>query len=64
MKVTDVPAPPKGGSLALDGIACASATSCYAVGLEGNGVSSKAIVIHLSGAGKQLGKVLGTRIKP
>ena len=60
MRVTDVPKPPKGRSFALDGIACASATSCYAVGFESSAVSSNSVVIHLSGAGKQLGLVTGS----
>jgi hypothetical protein len=55
MKVTDKLKPPANGIVALDAIACASARSCYAVGFEGSRLSSEAIVVRLSGAGKQLG---------
>jgi hypothetical protein len=54
MKVTDAPAKPKNGIVALGSIACQGATRCYAVGFEGSFASSTAIVIRLSGAGKSL----------
>jgi hypothetical protein len=55
MKVTEKLKPPSGGIVALTDVACASSTSCYAVGFKGAGPSSRAIVVHLSAAGKQLG---------
>ena len=38
-------------------IACPTATSCYAVGFEGTPGASNALIVHLSGKGKMLGKV-------
>jgi hypothetical protein len=58
MKVTDTPTPPKNGIMALGSIACASASSCYAVGFQGSPVKAAAVIIHLSGAGRQLSKSL------
>lgn len=59
MKVTDKLKAPTNGIVALIDLACASAASCYAVGFEGGRLSS-AIVVHLSGAGKQLGLLKGS----
>lgn len=55
MKVTDKLKPPTNGIDALGNIACAGTSSCYAVGFEGSPASGKAIIVHLSAAGKQLG---------
>ena len=54
MKVTATPKRPKDGIVALGAIACAGTKTCYAVGFEGTEVSSKAIVVRLSAAGKLL----------
>jgi hypothetical protein len=60
LKVTDTPKPPANGIMALGAIACASASSCYAVGFQGTPKHSKATIIHLSGAGRQLAVTTGT----
>lgn len=60
MKVTATPPPPAGGIVALGALACASATTCYAVGFEGTPASSKATLFDLSAAGKVLGKRTST----
>ncbi len=59
MKVTDTPKAPKDGIVALGDIACANSSTCYAVGFEGPYTSSTAIVIRLSGSGKQLALMKG-----
>ena len=61
MKVTAKPKPPAGGIVAMDRIACASTTTCYATGFEGTEGNSKATVFVLSSAGKLLasGRVRG-----
>jgi hypothetical protein len=60
MKVTAVPKRPSNGIVALDAIACASPTTCYAVGFEGTEASSQGVVLRLSVTGKILSKETGT----
>ena len=60
MKVTATPAPPTGGIMAIGAIACASATTCYAVGFQGSPGASSAVLFHLSAAGKVVHKTTGT----
>jgi hypothetical protein len=59
MKVTAVPKPPPDGVIGLGAVACASAKDCYAVGFQGTESPEKAIALHLSAAGKVLGKTTG-----
>ncbi|HEV8064713.1 MAG TPA: hypothetical protein VGP46_07770, partial [Acidimicrobiales bacterium] len=60
MKVTAVPKRPTNGIVAVSAIACASATTCYAVGFEGTPSASQAIVLTLTSAGKVRSKETGT----
>lgn len=60
MKVTATPKPPSGGIMALGAIACASGTTCYAVGFQGLPGASSAVIFHLSAAGKVVHKTAGT----
>ena len=60
MKVTATPKRPANGIVALGAIACAGATTCYAVGFEGTEAASSATVVRLSSAGKLLGTTKNT----
>ncbi len=61
MKVTAVPQIPSGAIVALNRIACASATRCYAVGFQGTSeASTQALVVALSGAGKIVKETIDT----
>lgn len=60
MTVTATPKPPATGIMAIGAIACASAKACYAVGFQGDEAASKAVLFHLSAAGKVVHKTTGT----
>lgn len=50
---------PKGWTVSLGHIACASSTACYAVGYDAKaGTSTRGVFVRLSGTGKVLGTVI------
>lgn len=64
MKVAATLKPPAGDIVAMGAMACAGTTDCYAAGFQGTPAAGKAIVVHLSAAGKVLSRniVTGTGI--
>lgn len=60
MTVTATPKPPATGIMAIGEIACASSKTCYAVGFQGTGAASNAVLFQISAAGKVVHKTTGT----
>jgi hypothetical protein len=60
MKVTATLKPPTDAIVAIGAIACASSSSCYAVGFQGTEVTSQALVLRLAASGKLLKKMVDT----
>lgn len=58
MKITAKPSSPSGGIVALGALSCPK--TCYAVGFEGTGSASNAVLFHVSLAGKILSSTKDT----